>query len=109
MAYRQVGQPSFADALASRRGTGNPVLRRIRELVDWTAVERVLGDLPEPERGPPPYPRLVMFKALLVLVGISRVAPYNETQPRIMVDAPLVRNTSCLYLVSRHPLTMMSV
>ncbi|EIG59037.1 hypothetical protein Bra1253DRAFT_03757, partial [Bradyrhizobium sp. WSM1253] len=35
MAYRQVGQPSFADALASRRGKGGAVLRRIGELVDW--------------------------------------------------------------------------
>lgn len=66
MAYRQVGQPSFADALVSRRGKGSPVLRRIGELADWAAVERVLGGLPEPERGAPAYPRLVMFKALLL-------------------------------------------
>jgi len=66
MAYRQIGQPSFADALVSRRGKGSPVLRRIGELVDWAAVERVLRGLPEPERGSPPYPRLVMFKALLL-------------------------------------------
>lgn len=67
MTYRQVGQPSFADALVvSRRGKGNPVLRRVCELVDWSAVERVLRGLPEPERGAPPYPRLVMFKALLL-------------------------------------------
>ncbi|WP_050031577.1 IS5 family transposase [Bradyrhizobium sp. LTSP857] len=66
MAYRQVGQPSFADALASRRGKGGAVLRRICELVDWGAVERVLCGLPEPERGAPAYPRLVMFKAVLL-------------------------------------------
>jgi IS5 family transposase len=66
MTYRQVGQPSFADALVSRRVKGSPALRRVRELVDWTAVERVLRGLPEPERGAPPYPRLVMFKALLL-------------------------------------------
>ncbi|WP_244521470.1 hypothetical protein [Bradyrhizobium sp. DOA9] len=54
MAYREVGQPSFADALVSRQGKGNAVLKRIGELVDWAAVERVLGGLPEPERGPPP-------------------------------------------------------
>jgi IS5 family transposase len=50
----------------SRRGKGSSVLRRIGELVDWAAVEHVLRALPEPERGPPPYPRLVMFKALLL-------------------------------------------
>ncbi|WP_199752529.1 IS5 family transposase [Bradyrhizobium sp. RP6] len=66
MAYRQVGQPSFADALVSRRGKGSAVLRRIGELVDWAAVESVLRGLAEPERGPPPYPRLVLFKALLL-------------------------------------------
>lgn len=66
MAYRQIGQPSFADALASRRGKGGAVLRRIHELVDWVAVERVLCGLPEPERGAPAYPRLVMFKAVLL-------------------------------------------
>jgi IS5 family transposase len=66
MAYRQVGQPSLADALVSRRVKGSPVLRRICELVDWAAVERVLRGLPEPERGSPPYPRLVMFKVLLL-------------------------------------------
>ncbi|MCA6107004.1 transposase, partial [Bradyrhizobium cenepequi] len=66
MTYRRVGQPSFADALVSRRGKGNPALKRIGELVDWAAVELVLRGLPEPERGAPPYPRLVMFKALLL-------------------------------------------
>ncbi|WP_439711150.1 IS5 family transposase [Bradyrhizobium elkanii] len=66
MAYRQVGQASFADALVSRRGKGSSVLRRICELVDWAAVECVLRSLAEPERGAPPYPRLVMFKALLL-------------------------------------------
>lgn len=66
MAYRQVGQPSFADALVSRRGKGSAVLKRIGELVDWAAVESVLRSLPEPERGAPAYPPLVMFKALLL-------------------------------------------
>lgn len=67
MAYRQVGPPSFADALvSSRRGKGNPVLGRISGLVDWAAVERVLRGVPEPERWAPSYRRLVMFKALLL-------------------------------------------
>lgn len=66
MTYRQVGQPSFADALVSQRVKGSPVLRRVRELVDWTSVERLLRGLPEPERGAPSYPRLVMFKAVLL-------------------------------------------
>ena len=66
MAYRPVGQPSFADALVSKHGRGNPVLKRLSELVDWAAVERVLRALPEPARGAPPYPPLVMFKALLL-------------------------------------------
>ena len=66
MTYRQVGQASFADALVSRRRKGSPVLKRIHELVDWSAVDLVLRGLPEPDRGPPSYPRLVMFKALLL-------------------------------------------
>jgi IS5 family transposase len=34
--------------------------------VDWKAIEAVLAPLRSGERGPPPYPALMMFKALLL-------------------------------------------
>lgn len=66
MAYRQVGQASFADALVGKRSRGNPALKRISELVDWASVDQLLRALPQPGRGAPPYPPLVMFRALLL-------------------------------------------
>lgn len=44
----------------------NERLEAIAGQIDWSAVEKVLGRLGAGRLGPPPYPPLLMFKALLL-------------------------------------------
>ena len=62
--HREAGRSSFADALV--RGGGNVRLERIDGLVDWSAVEAVLGSVYGSKTGRPSYPPLVLLKALLL-------------------------------------------
>jgi IS5 family transposase len=64
MSERRVGQLSFADSLVGQRG--NATLERIAELVDWKEVEGLLSRLRSGVMGPPGYPALALFKALLL-------------------------------------------
>ena len=64
MSERSVGQLSFADGLLRPRR--NTTLERIAELVDWQAVEGLLRGLRSGVMGPPGYPALALFKALLL-------------------------------------------
>jgi IS5 family transposase len=64
MSERRVGQLSFADSLVGQRG--NATLERIAELVDWKEVEALLSGLRSGVMGPPGYPALALFKALLL-------------------------------------------
>src|ERR1700760_104188 len=64
MSERRVGQLSFADSLVGQRG--NATLQRIAELVDWKEVEGLLSGLRNGAMGPPGYPALALFKALLL-------------------------------------------
>lgn len=66
MAERLLGQMSFADRLVADVARANATLERIEELVDWGAVERLLGVLRGGVMGAPGYPALAMFKALLL-------------------------------------------
>lgn len=66
MARRISGQMGFAEALVDGRLGSNRRLEKIAELLDWDAVERCLSRLRSGARGAPPYPALLMLKALLV-------------------------------------------
>jgi IS5 family transposase len=66
MAERQIGQLSFADGLVSDVVRASASLQRVSELVDWKAVEDLLGELRRGPMGAPGYPAQVMFKALLL-------------------------------------------
>jgi transposase, IS5 family len=60
------GQRGLAEALMDTRLGSNAKLERIAALIDWAAVSRVLSGLRGGQRGAPPYPALLMFKALLL-------------------------------------------
>jgi IS5 family transposase len=62
--HREVVGSSFAEALV--RGGGNRRLERIEGLIDWRAVEAVLGSVYGSRTGRPSYPPLVLLKALLL-------------------------------------------
>ena len=64
MSERRVGQLSFADSLVGQRG--NATLERIAELVDWKEIKGLLSGLRSGVMGPPGYPALALFKALLL-------------------------------------------
>lgn len=66
MARRTSGQMGFAEALVGGRLGGNRRLEKIAGLLDWDALERTLSGLRSGQRGAPPYPALLMLKALLV-------------------------------------------
>ena len=57
-------QLSLADAFADARLGSNAKLERIDALIDWSRLERLLVDLRSGETGRPPYPALLMLKAL---------------------------------------------
>src|SRR5271169_1540773 len=66
MAERKIGQLSFADGMVAQAAGGNPVLEKVSQFVDWEAVGKLLSDLRGGTMGPPAYPALMMFKALLL-------------------------------------------
>src|ERR1017187_10283263 len=66
MAERQIGQLSFTDELVVDAARANLTLQRVTELVDWSAVEALLGGLRSGTMGAPAYPSLALFKALLL-------------------------------------------
>jgi IS5 family transposase len=66
MAKRTMQQLGLMDGLVHPRVGQNPQLERITEAVDWNAIDQVLAPLRSGERGPPPYPALLMLKALLL-------------------------------------------
>ena len=66
MAERNLGQLSLVDHLVGATVPGNAFLERVSGLVDWTAVDAVLGPLRPSALGAPSYPAAVMLKALLL-------------------------------------------
>ena len=65
MTERSLGQLSFADGLVA--GTGrNETLERLGELIDWSAIARLLSPVHGSRYGAPGYPAVAMFKALLL-------------------------------------------
>lgn len=74
MAVKQIGQPSFMEALLPQGSGANAALDRLANLVKWYRFEKLLAHLRD-EEGPgrPGYPVLVLFRALLLqsLYGLS--------------------------------------
>lgn len=66
MSERHVGQRSFADDLVAGAAGSNAMLEQVNRLVDWSAVEVLLGGLRSGAMGAPAYPSLVLLKALLL-------------------------------------------
>lgn len=57
-------QTSMIEALIDPRLGSNERLSRIALLIDWSAIEAIVGKLRDGAVGRPPYPALVMVKAL---------------------------------------------
>lgn len=60
------GQMSLVEALIDKRLGNNERLARIDGLVKWYRFEKLLAKLRAAPEGRPPYPPLMMFKALLL-------------------------------------------
>jgi len=63
--HRDTSALSFADAMVGEKGR-NASLERISQVVDWTRIAAVVGDLHAAPEGRPSYPPLAMVKALLL-------------------------------------------
>lgn len=59
-------QRGLAEAFLHPQVGRNVRLESIAERVDWSLVDKALAGLREGRRGKPPYPALLMFKALLL-------------------------------------------
>ena len=62
----RASQGGLAEAFLHPSVGRNARLETIAGQIDWSAVEAVLGGLKSGRMGPPAYPALLMFKALLV-------------------------------------------
>ena len=64
--HRQVGPPSFADALLPEKVGRNAQLEQVDAVLDWEPVAAVVRDIYAAPEGRPSYPPLVMVKVLLL-------------------------------------------
>ena len=75
--HRQVGTPSFADALLPAKVGRNAQLEQVDAVLDWEPVAAVVRDLYAAPEGRPSYPPLVMVKVLVLQQW------YNASDPEI--------------------------
>ena len=68
--HRDSSALSFADAMVGEKGR-NASLERISQVVDWTRIAAVVGDVHAAPEGRPSYPPLAMVKALCWVTGTS--------------------------------------
>ncbi len=64
--HRDMGRPSFAEAMVAESLGHNQRLERIDDAVDWERLGRVVAGVHPAPRGRPSYPPLLMVKALLL-------------------------------------------
>ena len=64
--HRDMGRPSFAEAVVSETLGQNQRLARIDDAVDWERLGQVVAGVHAAARGRPSYPPLLMVKALLL-------------------------------------------
>jgi IS5 family transposase len=72
MAVKGTGERGFVEAFLVTKGLGGQ-LDRLAELVKWYRFEKLIGPLRDGSVGRPPYPALLLFKAVLLasLYGLS--------------------------------------
>jgi len=75
--HRQLGTPSFADALLPAKVGRNDQLEQVDAMLDWAPVAAVVRDLYAAPEGRPSYPPLVMVKVLVLQQW------YNASDPEI--------------------------
>ena len=66
MARRDLRQVSFADGLVNQRAGRNSWMDEIDELIDWSAVVKLLDGIYGSDEGRPSYPLLTYVKLLLL-------------------------------------------
>ncbi len=76
--HRQVGPPSFADALVPATVGRNDQLEQVDALLDWAPVAAVVRDLEAAPEGRPSYPPLVLGKVLVLQQGYTASDPEIE-------------------------------
>lgn len=76
MAWKNLKQPSLADSLTTEHEALTE-LDDINELIDWEAIEHLLGNIHAKRRGNSAWPPMFMFKALLLQ------SFYNLSDPRL--------------------------
>ena len=65
MARRRIGQETFR---FSSSGSGASPLDRLASLIDWSAIDALLGDIHTAAKGETAWPPLALFKAMLIAV-----------------------------------------
>jgi IS5 family transposase len=65
MARRRIGQETFR---FSSSGSGASPLDRLASVIDWSAIDALLGDIHTAAKGEPAWPPLALFKAMLIAV-----------------------------------------
>ena len=99
MAWKNLKQLSLADSLTSEH-KGLTELNDINELMDWEAIEPLLGDIHAKRRGNSAWPPVFMFKALLLQSWYSLSDPKLE---RLLVRCLLFRRFVGLNLANSVP------
>ena len=65
MARRRIGQETFR---FSSSGSGASSLDRLASLIDWQAIDALLGDIHAAAKGEAAWPPIALFKAMLIAV-----------------------------------------
>jgi IS5 family transposase len=99
MAWKNLKQLSLADSLTSEHEALTE-LDGINELMDWEAIEHLLGDIHAKRRGNSAWPPVFMFKALLLQSWYSLSDPKLE---RLLVRDLLFRRFVSLSLADSVP------
>jgi IS5 family transposase len=99
MAWKNLKQLSLADSLTSEHEALTE-LDDINELMDWEAIEHLLGDIHAKRRGNSAWPPVFMFKALLLQSWYSLSDPKLE---RLLVRDLLFRRFVGLSLADSVP------
>ena len=77
MAERSLGQLSLADSLVAGAGR-NATLERLDELIDWSAIARLLSPVHGSRYGAPGYPAVVMLKGIAVAAWMGCCCPWRR-------------------------------
>ena len=76
--HRDMGRPSFAEAMVAESLGQNPRLERIDDAVDWERLAQVVAGVHAASRGRPSYPPLLMVKVLLLQQWYTLSDPQME-------------------------------